>query len=101
MRTAKGGAGVLGSVLKRMFLGPNWELVNHAQAQPREPLVLPAQVALADATVSLRLMGAADGPAILAFAATLPQHDLLFLRRDITRPDQVNEWLDEIAKGLT
>ena len=41
------------------------------------------------AVVSLRLMTAADGPALLAFAQTLPAHDLLFLRRDITRAEAI------------
>ncbi|MGI8927582.1 MAG: GNAT family N-acetyltransferase [Tepidiformaceae bacterium] len=50
--------------------------------------------------VTLRYMVPADKAAILAFARALPEHDLLFLRRDITREDAVEAWLQEIAEGL-
>ena len=50
---------------------------------------------------TLRLMGRDDGERMLSFARSLPEHDLLFLRRDITRPDQVEVWLDRIEAGLT
>jgi len=63
--------------------------------------VLPAQVTISGTALTLRLMTAGDGPRVLDFASTLPSHDLLFLRRDITRPDQVDVWLDEVAKGMT
>ena len=36
---------------------------------------------------------------ILAFARALPEHDLLFLRRDITQPDQVDAWLRDTTAG--
>jgi len=49
--------------------------------------------------VSLRLMGAADKTAILQFARSLPQEDLLFLHSDITDPASVDEWITNIEKG--
>lgn len=49
--------------------------------------------------VTLRLMGAGDGDAVLEFAGALPEHDLLFLRRDITDPRQIDAWLADIAAG--
>lgn len=49
--------------------------------------------------VSLRLMGAADKAAILQFAYSLPQEDLLFLRSDITDPVNADEWIKSIEKG--
>lgn len=49
--------------------------------------------------VTLRPMGAADREAVLAFARKLPEHDLLFLRRDITQPEAVDDWIDEIERG--
>ena len=49
--------------------------------------------------VALRFMSAADGEAALAFARALPAHDLLFLRRDITRPEAVDFWLQGIERG--
>ena len=36
--------------------------------------------------VTLRYMVEGDKPAMLNFARALPEHDLLFLRRDITQP---------------
>ena len=41
----------------------------------------------------LRLMKANDGAGILKFAESLPPHDLLFLRRDITQPKVVDAWI--------
>ena len=61
----------------------------------------PAAGAIGGQRVTLRLMTAADGEAILTFARGLPEHDLLFLRRDITKPDQVATWLQRIAAGVT
>ena len=49
--------------------------------------------------VTLRFMSAADREAALAFARALPAHDLLFLRRDITRPEAVDFWLQGIERG--
>ncbi len=61
----------------------------------------PAAGAIGGQRVTLRLMTAADGEAILTFARGLPEHDLLFLRRDITKPDQVETWLQRIGAGVT
>ena len=44
-------------------------------------------------------MGAADRLRMLAFARSLPPHDLLFLRRDITDPAEVDAWMRDIATG--
>jgi L-amino acid N-acyltransferase YncA len=84
----------------RLFRGSDWEVMEQAEAQPEAPLALPAQIMLGDASVELRYLTAEDGPAILAFARTLPPGDLLFLRRDITRPEQVDNWLHEASAGL-
>lgn len=61
----------------------------------------PASGEVGGARVTLRLMDAGDGDAVLAFARGLPEHDLLFLRRDITQPEQVEVWLERIAAGDT
>jgi L-amino acid N-acyltransferase YncA len=63
-----------------------------------EPRTYPQEAQLKDATVTLRLMTAADRDSMLAFARALPSHDLLFLRRDITRPDVVDLWLEDIRR---
>jgi L-amino acid N-acyltransferase YncA len=44
-------------------------------------------------------MAAADKAGILAFARALPEHDLLFLRRDITEEAAVDDWVAEVASG--
>ncbi len=61
----------------------------------------PAAGTVGGRRVSLRLMDSSDGDAVLAFARGLPQHDLLFLRRNITEPDQVETWLQRIEAGVT
>lgn len=47
--------------------------------------------------VSASQLGRRD--ALLAFAASLAPHDILFLDRDITRPEQVDRWLEDVAAG--
>lgn len=41
-----------------------------------------------------------DRDQVIAFAATLPEHDLLFLSRDVREPRVVAAWLDAIEAGL-
>lgn len=40
-----------------------------------------------------------DQDAMLAFAGSLPEHDLMFLGRDLRHPRVVAAWLDAIADG--
>ena len=47
-------------------------------------------------SVTLRMMGAQDGPLLLDFAQQLPYHDLMFLRRDITKQSSIDRWLYDI-----
>jgi len=84
----------------RLFRGSDWEVMEQAEAQPEAPLPLPAQIRLGDAVVDLRYLKPDDGDALLAFARRLSPGDLLFLRRDITTPEQVDNWLREAAEGL-
>jgi RimJ/RimL family protein N-acetyltransferase len=58
----------------------------------------PREVRLKDGPVTLRRLTASDREAALAFARALPAHDLLFLRRDITRPEVIDLWLEGIAR---
>ena len=41
-----------------------------------------------------------DRDKVIAFAASLPEHDLLFLSRDVREPRVVAAWLDAIEAGL-
>ena len=47
----------------------------------------------------LRLMQVSDRDALLALARSIPEHDQLFLRRDITRPEVVDRWVAELEAG--
>jgi L-amino acid N-acyltransferase YncA len=67
-----------------------------------EALRLPRTVQLKDGSeVTLRTMQRADKPAFGRFAGALPEHDLLFLRTDITDPAVVDAWLANIEAGRT
>ncbi len=61
----------------------------------------PRSMQFAGQTYTLRLMTRGDAEDMLGFARSLSEHDLLFLRRDITRPGQVEVWLERIEAGLT
>lgn len=52
-------------------------------------------------TVTLRMMTPEDRDAILTFARALPHNDLLFLRLDITKPEAVEEWIENLKAGRT
>jgi RimJ/RimL family protein N-acetyltransferase len=52
-------------------------------------------------TVELRLMTSADREAVLAFARSLPQEDLLFLRVDLTQPSVVDDWIHNVKIGAS
>lgn len=68
-----------------------------SEDSPRRPY--PKEFRIKGGKVTLRLMASADAEAIVAFARQLPEHDLLFLRRDITQPEPVADWAAEIASG--
>ena len=59
----------------------------------------PRRIRLNDADFELRLMGAGDEAATLAFANGLPVHDLIFLQRDIRNSKVVAAWLAQIERG--
>lgn len=63
------------------------------------PVHLPLTVEVGDHSLTLRLMTPLDAQRMLAFARALPTSDLLFLRRDITRPEEVAEWIEDIETG--
>lgn len=83
----------------RLVGGANWSVLEQAQAQPSAPLGYPAEIQLDDVSVVLRPIQPGDEAAVIAFARALPAHDLLFLRRDITRRDQVDALVQASASG--
>lgn len=48
---------------------------------------------------TIRRFQPADRDKVAAFAATLPEHDLLFLGRDLTHPRVIEAWLEAIGEG--
>lgn len=48
---------------------------------------------------AIRPFEPADRDRVAAFAATLPEHDLLFLGRDLRHPRVIEAWLHAIAEG--
>ena len=63
----------------------------------------PWQTSVGGVEMTLRLMEPtdADRDAILAFGRSLPDHDLLFLRTDVTDPKVIDEWVENLKKGRT
>ncbi len=59
----------------------------------------PLKVKLGERHYMLRQMTERDGEMIQEFARRLPKHDLLFMRRDITKSDGVSRWIDAIQRG--
>jgi len=59
----------------------------------------PREVDLKGTRLTLREMSGNDSSVALAFARALPAHDLLFLRRDITKPEAIDVWLSGITRG--
>lgn len=59
----------------------------------------PWTTALKDKQITLRLMTPEDRGALLSFARSLPEDDLLFLAVDITRPEAVDQWVHNIESG--
>ena len=54
---------------------------------------------LDDSEVEIRAPGRADLPALARFAAAVPQHDLLFLTRDIREPRVLDAWIEGVEAG--
>jgi RimJ/RimL family protein N-acetyltransferase len=63
------------------------------------PHTLPRNISCGGGTLELARMAPGDGDALAAFAAALPAHDLLFLRRDISQPKVIAAWMQAIAEG--
>lgn len=59
----------------------------------------PRTVEIRDGAATLSLMTPAVETEVLEFARTLPPHDLLFLRRDITEPKVMAAWSRQIEAG--
>jgi len=61
----------------------------------------PWQTSVGGVEMKLRLMEPSDRDTILNFGRSLPDHDLLFLRTDVTDPKVIDEWVENLKKGRT
>jgi L-amino acid N-acyltransferase YncA len=59
----------------------------------------PRAVSLDRKSFDVRWMKAGDGGRLLAFARSLDEDDLLFMRMDLTRQDAVDEFVGQIEEG--
>jgi L-amino acid N-acyltransferase YncA len=59
----------------------------------------PLKIKLGDNSFTLRRIVETDGPLLQQFALKLPPHDLLFLRRDISKEAGINRWMDAVRRG--
>lgn len=61
-----------------------------------QALTLPRAIRLSDGKMTLRRLERTDREALLKFTSALAEHDLLFLRIDISNPDVIDAWLDNV-----
>lgn len=61
--------------------------------------IYPKTIPTGSSETLLRVPGAGDADAIHKFALALPDHDLLYMRRDISQRPVVDAWLESIADG--
>jgi GNAT superfamily N-acetyltransferase len=59
----------------------------------------PREIEVGGESIRLRLMNEKDKDPMLAFAQSLDEEDVLFLRMDITKPDVVQRWIDSVLAG--
>jgi len=60
----------------------------------------PKSITLGDgAQIEIRIMTPEDRAAVLAFAQGLAEEDMLFLRVDITQPEVVDDWMNNLTNG--
>jgi RimJ/RimL family protein N-acetyltransferase len=70
--------------------------VSDEEATPRGTREIPRRVRIGAEDIALRAMTPNDRDAVLAFARSLPEHDLLFLRRDITAVSVLDAWVADL-----
>jgi L-amino acid N-acyltransferase YncA len=63
------------------------------------PRSYPRRIDCGESQVEIARMTSSDRDALVALVATLPAHDLLFLRRDISQPKVVDAWMRALDAG--
>lgn len=59
----------------------------------------PREIRVGDRSIRLALMTPLDRDKLLALARVIPEHDLLFLHRDISRDEALDAWIEELERG--
>ncbi|HNR30551.1 MAG TPA: GNAT family N-acetyltransferase [Candidatus Hydrogenedentes bacterium] len=54
-----------------------------------------------DHTITFELMKPEDRDRMLRFTQSLPADDVMFLRKDITQPVIIDDWIEKIRRGAT
>src|SRR5256885_1124931 len=67
--------------------------------EPASKRTYPWTTSIKENQITVRLMKPEDSKALLAFAQSLPEDDLLFLSVDITRPEVVEQWAQNVKRG--
>lgn len=56
---------------------------------------------LGNHTITFDLMKPEDRDRVLRFTQSLPAEDVMFLRKDITKPEIIDDWIEKIRRGST
>jgi L-amino acid N-acyltransferase YncA len=59
----------------------------------------PKTLSIKGQSITVRMMTTQDGPRLRTFAQQLSDHDLLFLRRDITKQSTIEKWVQNVEDG--
>ncbi len=60
----------------------------------------PMKVTLGGKRYTVRAMTVDDGPLLMNFAKGLPDHDRLYMRRDLTSQQGIDSWIEDIEEGV-
>jgi RimJ/RimL family protein N-acetyltransferase len=63
------------------------------------PRTYPWTATVENKQINFRRMGPEDRQSMLAFAKLVPEDDLLFLTFDLTDPQQVDQWMEQMQAG--
>jgi len=79
-----------------------WLRGRHIMAKaPSTARTFPWSDTIGDREITFSLMGKGDREAVLRFSRSLPESEIVFLRMDISRPEIVDMWVQNIEKGFT
>ncbi len=59
----------------------------------------PRQIDVDGSTFTFRMMNSGDRDLVVSLAQNLSEQDLMFMRRDITQPEAVDDWLHDLERN--